>query len=240
MDTSRRLYRKQMCPVGFVPFVCKIKETDLHIAVDQASYRPELTELTEQRILFYRDQLENYLTLDPEFRETLAPHLVLPSAPPIALAMARAGNIAGVGPMAAVAGAFAEYVGRDLLQSVKQVIVENGGDLFLATASTVKIAIFAGTSPFSNKIAIEAGPCPQGLGVCTSSGTVGPSLSFGRADAAVIVSPSTLLADAVATATANLIQKPDDIQEALAFAASVQDVTGTLLIKDDIWQPGAA
>ena len=232
-DHSRRHYRKCMQPAGFVSFNCKIKETDLQIAVDEKSYYPQLEALVEKRILAYRLQLEQYIVQDPLFAETLQTHLVPLQAPLIVLAMTRAANQAEVGPMAAVAGAVAEFVGRDLLAAVDEVIVENGGDIFLSVKKKTKVAVYAGNSPLSNRLAIEVPPQKNGFGICTSSGTVGPSFSFGRADAAVIVSSSAVLADAVATAAANRVQTSEDLQNALQFARQVPGVSGILLIKDD-------
>lgn len=74
---------------------------------------------------------------DPDFKLTLSPHPVLPGAPVIAEAMAASANLAGVGPMAAVAGAFAEFVGRDLMKVCAEVIVENGGDIAASAAGNV-------------------------------------------------------------------------------------------------------
>ena len=205
----------------------------MHISVDRDSFTPDLAGFTEKRVLTYRSELESYIVRDPQFRTTLEPHLIQLPAHPLVLAMVRAGNIAGVGPMAAVAGTFAEFVGRDLLVLVKQIIVENGGDIFMRTLSATNISVFAGASPFSGRLALEMPPREEGCGVCTSSGTVGPSLSMGRADAAVIISASTPLADAVATAAGNQVQTADDLATALEFAKSVPDVDGVLLIKDD-------
>ncbi|NLM47111.1 MAG: UPF0280 family protein [Firmicutes bacterium] len=233
MDNVRREYRKMMQARGFAAFTCKIKETDLAVQVDEVSFSPQLPAFVEKRVLALRLALEEYIAADPEFRTTLKPHLAAPGAPPIALDMIKAGNMAGVGPMAAVAGAFAEYVGRELLAKVEQVIVENGGDLFLSVREKTKIAVYAGSSPLSNRLALELEPQPGGFGVCTSSGTVGPSFSFGRADAAVIISPSAILADAVATATANRIQTAKDLRPALEFARAIPGVDGVLVIKDD-------
>jgi ApbE superfamily uncharacterized protein (UPF0280 family) len=231
MDGSRRSYREKMQPAGFVAFACKYKESDLHFAVPEGDYAPELAVFAEKRLIFYRTQLEDYLQLDPFFRFTLEPHLVRPDAPPVALLMARAANTAGVGPMAAVAGAFAELVGLDLLKRVKQVIVENGGDIFLQVAKPVRVAVLAGDSPL--KVALELPARDGPYGVCTSSGTVGPSLSLGKADAAVIISASALLADAVATAAGNRVQEAADLPAALAFARKIRGVEGVLLIKGD-------
>jgi hypothetical protein len=118
--------------------------------------------------------------------------------------------------MAAVAGAIAEGVGHELLRRSPQVIVENGGDIFIKTNQPRRISLYSGPdSPFSRKLALRVDSSAGSLGVCTSSGTVGHSLSFGRADAVVIIADSIALADAAATAVANTIREPGDIQPAL-------------------------
>lgn len=140
--------------------------------------------------------------------------------------------------MAAVAGAIAEFVGKDLLDYTPEVIVENGGDIFVKTTRIRRIGIYAGNSPFTKKIAIEISPEKTPLGVCTSSGTVGHSLSLGKADAVVVLSPSTILADASATAIGNLIKDESDISSGIEFAKKIKGVKGVLIIKDDkmgIW-----
>jgi ApbE superfamily uncharacterized protein (UPF0280 family) len=96
--------------------------------------------------------------------------------------MADATREVGVGPMAAVAGAIAESVGKELLPYSDEVIVENGGDIFLKTSKERFIGVYAGKSKFTKKIAFSILPDETPLGVCTSSGTVGHSLSFGYAD----------------------------------------------------------
>ena len=141
-----------------------------------------------------------------------------------------AARLAGVGPMAAVAGLISEKCGSLLARYSDNVIVENGGDIWLKTKTVRQIAVFAGNSPFTYRIALEIGPEQTPLGICTSSGTVGHSLSIGKADAAVILAPSAVLADAVATATCNMVQKEDDLQKAAEFALSVPGVTGALVI----------
>jgi len=122
--------------------------------------------------------------------------------------MLAAANIAGVGPMAAVAGAVAEYVGRELLADTKNIIIENGGDIFMHTTSERRVAIFAGRSPLSEKVTLEIAPEDMPLGICTSSATVGPSLSFGKADAVCVLSSSAALADAAASGSVILYAGP--------------------------------
>ncbi|MFH1861158.1 MAG: UPF0280 family protein [bacterium] len=175
--------------------------------------------------------IKKYIQSDPEFRRTFSPYVVAESAPEIICQMSDASGLAGVGPMAAVAGAVAEAVGRELLTYSQDIIVENGGDIFLETSMPRKIAILAGSSVFSGKIALLVEP--GRWGVCTSSGTVGHSISFGKADACVVVSESVTLADAVATRIGNIIQTHADIPEGLSRAQEIEGVLGVVIIKDD-------
>jgi ApbE superfamily uncharacterized protein (UPF0280 family) len=185
----------------------------------------------EQLVWKQRRLLEAFLNQNPDFAASLEP-VVLHGGkvPAIAMEMVRASNRAGVGPMAAVAGTFAEIVGLFLRNHASEVIVENGGDLFIHSVEPVKIGIYAGKSPLSGKIAISVAPEQTPLGICTSSGTVGPSYSRGCADAALAVSPSVPLADAAATALGNLVRGPEDLEKALVYARNLDGVTGALLV----------
>jgi ApbE superfamily uncharacterized protein (UPF0280 family) len=127
----------------------------------------------------------------------------------------------------------AEWVSKDLLKLSTQVIVENGGDIYLATSKGRTIGIYAGNSPLSFKIGITISPEETPLGICTSSGTVGHSLSFGKADAVCILSKSAALADAAATAVGNLIREKNDIGLGLERGKEIEGVLGTLIIVGD-------
>ncbi len=229
----KRVYRDSLGKQDLKSFRISVKETDLYLSVKKESYCPDLEKKVEKLILGLRYDLESYISLDPEFKTTLRPHALATGAPLIARTMAVAANTAGVGPMAAVAGAFAEYIGRELLKITSEVIVENGGDIFMASGQKRLVAIFAGTSPFSNRIAVEIPPDRTPLGICTSSGTVGPSLSMGKADASVIIARSAALADAAATAAANVIQGPQDVKKGIEVAKNINGVLGAIMIKDD-------
>jgi len=137
--------------------------------------------------------------------------------------------------MAAVAGAIAEQVGRGLLaQGVGEVLVENGGDLFLRRTRPVDVAVFAAQSPLSGRVAIRVPPDQMPCGVCCSSGTVGHSLSLGKADAVVVVSRSAALADAAATGIANLVDgAPGSVEKALARAREIGAVDGVVVVLGD-------
>lgn len=210
-----------------------IKETDLAICMPPGIWDEQLKQRVMAVINHMREGLESYILCDPQFLCTHEPYTPLPSAPPLAIAMAAAAAKAGVGPMAAVAGAFSQVVGQLLGPICGEVVVENGGDIYLAGYKERLIGIFAGSSPFSGKLALKISRRQLPLGICTSSGTVGPSFSYGVADAAVILSADTLLADAVATGSANLVQSKADVAKAVEFAMGINGVTGAVVIKDD-------
>jgi len=177
--------------------------------------------------------LHSYISNHPNFRESLQPIEVDPDAAAIIRDMAHSTKKVNVGPMAAVAGAIAESVGRSLLRFSNQVIVENGGDIFLSSKDTRIVGVYAGPSKFSEKMALEISPEQLPCGVCTSSGTVGHSLSFGKADAVVVISKSTSLADAAATAICNMVHKREDIDRAINYAKGVGGIDGVLVIIAD-------
>jgi len=152
---------------------------------------------------------------------------------PLIKDMTEAASIAGVGPMASVAGAIAEYVARDLLPFSEELIIENGGDLFITGRKSRKVGIFAGSSPLSGKIAIALEGSSLPVAVATSSGTVGPSLSFGKADAVAVVSPSGSIADAAATAIGNIVSGPEDFNKAVEFAENISSIIGVIIICKD-------
>jgi ApbE superfamily uncharacterized protein (UPF0280 family) len=223
-----RTYRDWVKDKDLVSFAVVVKETDLHIRA-----RRDLTAEALAAARRYRADLESYIKSHPIFLTTLKPFEVEQDAPPIVREMADATREVGVGPMAAVAGAIAESVGKELLPYSDEVIVENGGDIFLKTSKERFIGVYAGKSKFTKKIAFSILPEETPLGVCTSSGTVGHSLSFGYADAVIVFSPSTSLADAAATAIGNRVRIPEDIPEALEFARGINGLRGVAIIKGD-------
>ncbi len=224
-EYRERAYRGLVSGKDLVSFQVLVKETDLLIQA-----RKDLREPAHQAVLRCRYQLETYLQDHPGFFHSLTPVPGDDFAPALVREMIRAAQAAEVGPMAAVAGAVAESVGRDLLSDSPEVIVENGGDLFIRSAREVKIAVFAGSSPLSLRVGLKISGAAEGLGVCTSSGTVGPSLSFGKADAVCILAPSAALADAAATAVGNVVKSPGDLAAGLKRAQGIEGVTGAILI----------
>lgn len=223
-----RFYRKWLNK-KFNNYQISYLETDLLIRTihfDEKRYYGFIVNL--------RKKFDSYIKENPNFLYSLSPIKIRPEDPPEIKEILEYSNRAEVGPMAAIAGFFAEKVGRVLLAENKEVIVENGGDIFLSLEENPVLGIYAGVeSPFTGRVGIKIKSRNQPLGICTSAGTVGPSLSLGKADAVITISPSCILADAVATATANLVKTKEDIEKALDFAWKIKQITGIVIIKGD-------
>lgn len=225
--SMERTYRSLMRPELLVGYRVQVQESDLMVYTTT-----EMRQSAWDWLEFYRRQISTYLQRDTRFQTSLAPLPLLPGAPEIIRSMGRAAGLAGVGPMAAVAGAIAEFVGRKLASQSAEVIVENGGDIWVHSQRERHVLVHAGLSPWSERVAIRL-RSDQPLSICTSSGTVGHSLSFGAADAALAISRDASLADAVATAIGNRVKTPADIEAAVDFAAGIPGISGCLVIIGD-------
>lgn len=213
-------------PGDLVSFEVKVRESDLHLLASEDCRQEVL-----HHLLQLRNQLENYIRKHPLFLTSLTPLPADPLAPALAKAMLAGAAAAGVGPMAAVAGAIAESIGKALLAAgVEEVMVENGGDIFLKRDKDCRLSIFAGSSPLSHKVGLAIPRERMPLGICTSSGTVGHSLSFGKADSVTVLAPSAALADAAATRLGNEVGSEADIEPALAMGRSIPGLLGAVII----------
>lgn len=220
------IYRILAKPKGLVTSRLRVGETDVLISGDRDLSREALPLIQK-----YRKQIESYIETSPVFSWSLTPVTMDEKAPDIVRTMIEASAEACVGPMATVAGAIADYVGRDLLAFSRDVIVENGGDILLHVSSKRELLVLAENSPFEG-LKIAVGPTPEPIGICTSSGTLGHSLSFGKADAVTIFGQSAAKADAAATSVGNLIQSRLDIETGIERAREI-GVNGVLILVDD-------
>jgi hypothetical protein len=230
-----RTYRSQFSSGRFRSFTVNYKETDLWIGVDPVSFREEMRGISLLKIKELRSVLEAYLLKDPVFGKTFGPYPIEPNAHEIVRLMADAGTRAGVGPMAAVAGAFSEMVGRHLMKQfdIQELVVENGGDIFLKINHNLLMSVYAGNSPLSEKIGVEIQADQSPLGVCTSAGTVGPSVSLGKTDATMIACRNTALADAFATGFGNMVQTPEDVQQVTQQTGRFPEILSAVIICHD-------
>ncbi len=225
---QQRTYRNIIQSAELQAYRVVVKETDLMVYTQS-----KMIDETKELILEHRGYVENFIQSHPEFATTLAPWPEPGPAPAIIVAMIEAARNAAVGPMASIAGAIAEQVGLGLLKSTEEVIVENGGDVFVKINSPVTVGIYAGKSPLSLQIGLKLETDVKPLAVCTSSGTIGHSLSMGKADAVCVVAASCSIADAAATAIANRIDSPADIEGAIKAGRQIKDLKGILVITGD-------
>jgi ApbE superfamily uncharacterized protein (UPF0280 family) len=237
-----RIYREEMNRDRFRFFPCTYFETDLLIGVPHSEYKDDMKRSALSEVMRIRSYILEFSTDHPSFITSLEP-LDLPDmhkdkegglmAPDEIVTMLRCGMQSGTGPMSSVAGLFAQQVGNKLkeIYGLTEVLVENGGDLYVENRSGLNVVIHAGSSPISGKMALSL---PPGLwGVCTSSGTVGHSLSFGLADAVTVIAREAPMSDAWATSLANRVRNPGDIESVLEMALGIPEILGCVVIVGD-------
>ena len=237
-----RIYREEMNRERFRFFHCSFFETDLLVGVPPDRYQSSMEHRTLEEIKRIRGVIEQFSLRYPRFTTSLSPiHLSEFAGSEAGEAdisseistMLQCGIHSDTGPMSSVAGLFAEKTGEMLLSSydLPEIIIENGGDLYMVNNSESTVVIQAGDSPLSGKLALHI---PSGTwGICTSSGTVGHSFSYGNADAFTVVAERAPLADAWATALANRIQDSGDIEKVLAISEGIDEILGCVAVIRD-------
>lgn len=207
----------------------------------QAHYRiaSDKTHIIIESIRRHRRQLEDYIARRREFSEALSP---LPAPPPgeapeIVRRLDTASRKTCVGPMAAVAGAVAALACEAAAAAgAAEAVVDNGGDIFIRRVRDGKpiyIGIYAGAGPAFRDLAFKIEPADMPLAICSSSSTMGHSLSFGKCDLATIFSPDAALADAAATAACNAVQSAGDIEKVLQHITEIAGMSGAVIIKGE-------
>jgi ApbE superfamily uncharacterized protein (UPF0280 family) len=232
---SDRFYRRGMGEGRFEALEIKEGESDLWIGLPPGSELGAIGETARARLRELRSQIASYAAEHPSFYGSLEPLSRDPAAAGITAAMLRASEAAGVGPMASVAGAVSGALGSYLVSEfgLSEIVIENGGDTYIKIDSPLTVSIYAGLSSLSQKIGLIVPPELSPLGVCTSSSKVGPSLSFGNADACLVASPDCALADAFATTFGNRIRAVADIAPCLEDAAKIPEILSLVIIRGD-------
>ncbi len=191
-------------------------------------------EIVTAEIIRQRHIVEAYIERHPEFQSSLEPISLRDDAPEVARRMARAAQCVGVGPMAAVAGAMAQCAAEAALTAgVQEVIVENGGDIYLKTTWPVTIGLDAGEAKLGRQLAFAIEPNQTPMAICSSSGKMGHSMSLGQCDLATVVAKDAALADAAATQAANLVQTTDDVNPTLERISNIEGIDGVIIVKAD-------
>ena len=230
-----RTYQHQFNTKRFKSFRVVHKETELWIGIDPASYKKNMVDVANNKIVELRTILDDYLKKHPEFQKSLVPIRIVDDMPKEAKLLCAASQKAGIGPMSAIAGLFAQAVGEEISKnfSVNEMVIENGGDLYLDVMDEITISVYAGSSPLSQKVGMKLPANETPIGVCTSAGTVGPSLSFGKADAVMVACKNTLVADAFATALGNMVKSEEDIFTMIKSSEIVDEIEMVIAIVGD-------
>ena len=216
MEARKRTYR-----------TFTFKEAVFHICCDKF-------DVVTREIILQRQILENYIQRHSDFQYSLEPIELLAGPPLAAQRMARAARLVGVGPMAAVAGTMAQLAAEAGMEAgASEVIVENGGDIYLRAAEPVVIGLYAGSVQIASKLAFLLKPEDTPVSICSSSGKMGHSMSKGDCDLATVVASDAAVADAAATIAANLVRTVNDVDKALEQIEGIAGVDGVLIVKDD-------
>ena len=222
---QERAYRGLIEPKELYNTTVIEKETDLFI-VSSNEFKHQ------EKVREIRKIISDYILIRPEFQTSLSPIASDEFAPDMIKHMISVSKQANVGPMAAVAGAVSQYLG-EFIDFNSEIIIENGGDIYLKSRDDRIISIYAGESSFSNRVGIKIKSEDTPLGICTSAGKVGHSLSFGNTDAVVVISEDTLLADVTATSIGNIVKTKEDIRDGLEFGKSISGILGIVIIIDE-------
>nr|WP_320010833.1 UPF0280 family protein [uncultured Desulfobulbus sp.] len=188
-------------------------------------------DLVTRAVVDHRRQLERYIARHPEFQTSLVPVALLKNAPEAATRMAAASQLTGLGPMAAVAGTLAQLgVEAAMAAGLDEAIVENGGDIFIHSATPITVGLYAGENAIAGKLAFRLEPGRLPLALCSSSSKMGHSLSFGRCDLATVIAKQAALADSAVTLVCNLVKSAGDLDSVLSDVGSIVGIEGIFVV----------
>jgi ApbE superfamily uncharacterized protein (UPF0280 family) len=220
----KRFYRDWVSRPELRAFQVKIAQTDLFIQADRVLKKEAIDYTLEARRI-----IEQYILDRPEFLTSLTPIPDDPLAPPLIKEMLNASKNFEVGPMASVAGAIAQFVGERLLAHSREVIVENGGDIFASVETPLKISVLYSLRPErSIKIRVDSKTMP--ISICSSSAKIGHSLSLGEGDLACVISQAGAVSDAAATLACNLIKRDMGVEGVVQILREKGPLLGAILI----------
>ena len=223
-----QVYRSAVKNNDYPGWLISYRHSDIYISSD-IDIGSKITAYLEE---VYRE-LETHIKKNPGFFKSLSPVAAKSYYPEIIKKMCEFSQKFNVGPMAAVAGAVNDYLAGHLLNRCSRLIIENGGDLFIKSVSDITVNLYLKNPSFNDSISILIKGRDTPCGICSSSGVFGHSYSMGRCDLATVIASSSAAADAAATAAANSVKNQDDIQPAIDYFRTFEDISGILLIKDE-------
>ena len=230
---EERFYRSQIS--SNFKLEISFKESDLLICSDK-----QIDKTRAQSLLVkYYSQVERYVKTNPSFQNSLKSIPDDEDAPNIIREMIQASRLSGIGPFSSVAGAIAKYVGAELLMECSEIIIENGGDIFLKINQDKRLGVYLGDNfKGVSNLTLKLHKRKEPFGIASSSALIGHSLNFGKADLLTIVSNNPIIADTFATALSNKIQNTQDAEKILKQAKDMAEIEGILIAFGDkifIW-----
>lgn len=222
---QERFYRQQV----FSKFKLEIsyRESDLLICTDKKINE----DLAREILVKHYQAVEEYIQKNPAFLTSLSPLELEEDQKtlPIIKDMIEVSKLTGIGPFASVAGAIALYVGREILKYADEVIIENGGDIFLKINENKRLEVYLGESFELKNLTLEIKKRDYSFGIASSSATFGHSLNFGKADLVTIIARDPISADGFATALSNRLKKEKDVKDVLEIAKNSDLIEGILI-----------
>jgi len=207
----------------------QLNETVVTIITDKKCY----VDAAINEIIKCRKEIKKYIEKNPVFNDTLDPFICEKNSPDIIKKMCGSSEKFNIGPMSTVAGIIAEYSLKKMISlGARHAIVDNGGDIALVTNRPIKIGLYTGRK-YTGQFAFNILPQDQILGICTSSGKIGHSFSFGNTDSVTIFSRDVALADGAATAVANQINTGDEIEQGCKILDRVDGIIGATVVIDN-------
>ena len=226
MKQAERFYRNFSRTGRWNSFRVRVETSDLYIRAQD-----DLSILAERMVRSLREEIRRHIERQGSFLHSFTPVERLDNCPEIVSLMYEASERAGVGPMAAVAGAMAQVVGFELVKFSEEIIVENGGDIWMKVIRPATVAIYPGGYAF-HKVALNLHPEQTPCGICTSSARIGLSYSYGKADAATVISPDAAVSDALATEVCNRVKCEEDMAGAASYGMKC-GASGVVIILRD-------
>ncbi len=221
---EERFYRAQIS--SRFRLEISFRESDLLISTDRKIDKERAEEILKK---YYR-QIEEYVKENPRFLTSLSPLPEDEKAPPIIRSMLESSQVTGIGPFSAVAGAIAQYTGQEILGFCSEIIVENGGDIFLKINTDKTLGVYPGKRFGVENITLRIKKRDQAFGIASSSGVIGPSLNFGAADLVSVIAEDAVSADGFATALSNRIKQRGDVDKVLAEVKESSLLEGLLIV----------
>ena len=203
----------------------EIGETAVTIAAD-AEHQSRAVDA----IIAARSDVKRHIVNDPFFLTTFEPYDCGRDASNIVRRMCAASRTVGVGPMATVAGAIAQAGLEAMIDNgCRHGWIDNGGDIALLLEQPVTVEVYCEPDA-PEAFALEVDTLGEILGVCSSSGRLGHSISLGESDVSVAIADSAVLADAAATAIGNCARGKNDLVECFRPVKGVEGFVGGLAV----------